>query len=112
MPAPYLVPRLELPGETYGVYLGRIEAAFLKIIDTNEVTPAALEELAFIVTEIPSDFDWGRGLEGPTTKLRRFLMAQTLEVQQLFFAEAMKMSPRKEERIRTFVRPEIGRETS
>lgn len=112
MSAPYLVPRQELPGETYGVYLDRMEEALSLIIATKEVSPAAIEELAFIVTEIPADFGWGRGLEGPITSLRRFLWAQTPEVQQLFFVEAMRKSPRKEDRIRIFVRPEIGRETS
>ncbi len=112
MSAPYLVPREAKPHERYGDYLDRVEEALLLIIATKEVSSAAIEELAFIVTDIPADFDSSSFSNAPTVKLRHFLLAQTSEVQQLFFAEAMRLLPRKEDRIRTFVSPGILKEAS
>ncbi len=112
MSAPYLVPLRERPDERYGGYCDRMESALLEIIKANDVSLAAIKVLAFIVTEIPADFDYSSQTTAPTVKLRHFLLAQTPEVQKQFFAEAMRLAPYMENRIRTFVSPDILKEAS
>lgn len=74
-------------GEFFGKYCDRLESTVLKIVDEGVVSPHRMRLLAYILSVIPADFDYGSP-KAPGRRLREFVRKQSSCMKD-HFKEAM-----------------------
>lgn len=87
-------------GESYGSYCDRLEDAVVKITGLEVPTESAIQALAFIAMEAPSDFNAGSYREiMPFPRIQKFLSKLPEQQRTLFRVECEKLPRAREDRI-------------